>query len=131
MKYLLDTSVLIHSLLAKPKLNHRAISLLGDESLEFHLSVASSWEIVIKSRSGKLLLPDSPAEFLTRAMRIMSLQSLPITQLHALAVGELPHYHRDPFDRMLIAQAREEGLVLLTADRIFDKYKVEQVYCGR
>ena len=131
MKYLLDTSVLIHSLLSRPKLNQRAINLLGDESEEFFLSVASSWEIVSKARSGKLVLPDSAGEFLTRAMRLMSLHSVPITQLHALAVGDLPHHHRDPFDRMLIAQAREEGLVILTADRIFEKYKVEQVYCGR
>lgn len=84
------------------------MSLLRDESVELYLSVASSWEIIIKSGSGKLNLPEEPAEFLTRALGIMSLQSLPITQLHALALGDLP-YHRDPFDRMLIAQAREEG----------------------
>ncbi|MGB7730795.1 MAG: type II toxin-antitoxin system VapC family toxin [Candidatus Acidiferrum sp.] len=131
MKCLLDTSVLSHSLLSQPKLNQRAMSVLRDESVELYLSVASSWEIIIKSRSGKLDLPEEPAEFLTRVLRIMSLQSLQITQLHALAVGDLPPYHRDPFDRMLIAQAREEGLVILTVDRIFEKYKVDQVYCGR
>lgn len=131
MKYLLDTSVLIHSLVSHPKLNQRAIGLLGDESNELYLSAASSWEIVIKARSGKLVLPESPAVFLTRAMRILLLQSLPITQLHALAVGELPPHHRDPFDRMLIAQAREEGLVLLTDDRANERYDVEQFYCGR
>ena len=109
MKYVLDTSVLIHSLLAKPNLSQRAISLLGDENLEFYLSVASCWEIVIKTRSGKLVLPDTPAEFLTRALKLMLLQSLEITRLHALAVGELPDHHRDPFDRMLIAQATSGG----------------------
>jgi PIN domain nuclease of toxin-antitoxin system len=61
----------------------------------------------------------------------MSLRSLDITHLHALAVEDLPNHHRDPFDRMLIAQARTEGLVLLTADRIFEKYKVEQLFCGK
>jgi PIN domain nuclease of toxin-antitoxin system len=130
MKYLLDTSVLIHSLLAKPNLSQRAISLLGDVNLEFYLSVASCWELVIKTRSGKLVLPDTPAEFLTRALKLMLLQSLEITQLHALAVAELPDHHRDPFDRMLIAQANVEGMTLLTSDRVFGKYKVEQFYCG-
>jgi PIN domain nuclease of toxin-antitoxin system len=131
MKYLLDTSVLIHSLLVKPNLSQRAISLLGDQSLEFYLSVASCWEIVIKTRSGKLVLPDTPAEFLTRALKLMLLQSLEITHLHALAVAELPDHHRDPVDRMLIAQANVEGMTLLTLDRVFGKYKVEQFYCGR
>jgi PIN domain nuclease of toxin-antitoxin system len=130
MKYLLDTSVLVHSLLAKPNLSQRAISLLGDENLEFYLSVASCWEIVIKTRSRKLVLPDTPAEFLTRALKLMLLQSLEITHVHALAVGELPDHHRDPFDRMLIAQANVEGMTLLTSDRVFGKYKVEQFYCG-
>jgi PIN domain nuclease of toxin-antitoxin system len=130
MKYLLDTSTLIHSLISQGKLNHRAIRLLGDPSTELFLSVASSWEIVIKARTEKLVLPETPREFLENAVRLMSLQVLPITLLHAVAVGDLPEHHRDPFDRMLIAQAKEEDLVVLTTDRIFEKYKVEQIYCG-
>jgi len=131
MKYLVDTSVLIHSLIAQSKLNQRAISLLSDKSSELYLSAVSSWEITIKVATGKLILPDRPAEFVTRAIRIMSLQSLDITHLHAFAVDTLPNHHRDPFDRMLIAQALAEGMVLLTRDRDFEKYEVEQVYCGR
>jgi PIN domain nuclease of toxin-antitoxin system len=131
MKYLVDTSVLIHSLIAQSKLNHRAINLLTDSSSELYLSAVSSWEITIKVGTGKLVLPEKPAEFVTRAMRTMFLRSLDITHIHALAVDALPDHHRDPFDRMLIAQALAEGMILLTRDRIFEKYEVEQIFCGK
>ena len=131
MKYLLDTNVLIQSLISKPKLNHKALTILEDDSSELYLSVVTAWEIVIKTGTGKLVLPERPAEFVARAMRFMCLQSLDITQSHALATEDLPNYHRDPFDRMLMAQARAEGMVLLTLDRVLEKYKVEQLYCGR
>ena len=131
MKYLVDTSVLIHSLIAQSKLNHRAINLLTDSSSELYLSAVSSWEITIKVGTGKLVLPKKPAEFVTRAMRTMFLRSLDITHIHALAVDALPNHHRDPFDRLLIAQALAEGMVLLTRDRVFEKYEVEQIFCGK
>jgi PIN domain nuclease of toxin-antitoxin system len=131
MKYLLDTSVLIHSLISQPKLNDRALRLLADASSELYLSAVSSWEIAIKAGNGKLVLPERPSQIVAQAMRSMSLRSLDITQVHALAVEDLPNHHRDPFDRMLIAQAQIEGLVLLTADRVFQKYKVEQIFCGK
>ena len=131
MKYLLDTSVLIHSLLSQPKLNRRALNLLADNSSELYLSAASSWEITIKAGAGRLLLPERPAEFVTRATGFMSLRILNITHLHALAVDGLPNHHRDPFDRMLIAQALSEKMTLLTADRVFQHYKVDLIFCGR
>ncbi len=131
MKYLVDTSVLIHSLLSQPKLNQRGLKLLADSSSKLFLSAVSSWEIAIKVGIGKLVLPERPAEFVTRAIRIMSLQSLDITHIHALAVFELPGHHRDPFDRLLIAQAQTEGMTILTDDAIFQKYEVEQIFCGK
>ena len=131
MKYLVDTGVLIHSLVSRPKLNDRALSLIADDSSELYLSAASSWEIAIKANTGKLVLPERPSQVVANAMRLMSLQALDITHLHALAVEDLPNVHPDPFDRMLIAQAKTEQMVLLTADRIFEKYKVELVFCGR
>jgi PIN domain nuclease of toxin-antitoxin system len=131
VKYLLDTNVLIQSLISKPKLNHKVLTILEDDSSELYLSAVTAWEIVIKTGTGKLVLPERPAEFVARATRFMCLQSLDITQSHALATEDLPNYHRDPFDRMLMAQARAEGMVLLTLDRILEKYKVEQLYCGR
>ena len=131
MKYLVDTSVLIHGQLSQPKLNRRALDLLSDNSSELYLSAVSSWEIIIKAGAGKLVLPERPAEFVTRAMQLMSMQSLDITHLHALAVDALPNHHGDPFDRMLIAQALSEQMTLLTADRVFQKYKVDLIFCGK
>ena len=64
-------------------------------------------------------------------MRTLALRSLDITHFHSLAAGELPRHHRDPFDRMLIAQARSETMILLTADSTFTRYDVETVLCGR
>jgi len=131
MRYLVDTSVLIHSLLAHPKLNQRGLKLLSDSSSELFLSAVSSWEIAIKVGTGKLVLPERPAQFVARAMRTMSMQSLDITHTHTLAVFELALHHRDPFDRLLIAQALTEGITILTDDPVFEQYEVEQVYCGR
>lgn len=131
MRYLVDTSVLIQSLLSKPNLNKRALNLLADDSSELYFSAASSWEIVIKVAIGKLVLPEQPSEFVTSAIRLMALESLDITHSHAFAVAALPNHHRDPFDRMLIAQAQVEQLVLLTSDHVFEQYKVKHVFCGR
>jgi len=130
MKYLMDTSVLIHSLISRPKLNHRALELLADNTAELYLSAVSSWEITIKVGTGKLVLPEKSAEFVSRAMRLMSLKPLDITHPHALAVEALPNHHPDPFDRLLIAQALAEKLTLLTADRVFQQYKVDLILCG-
>ena len=130
MKCLLDTGILLHSQIGPLKLNRRAIELLEDVSSEIYISAASSWEITIKVGTGKLRLPEAPSEFVIRAIQLMSLQSLDITHGHVAALEKLPNYHRDPFDRMLVAQARTEGLVLLTADRNLAKYPVETIWCG-
>jgi PIN domain nuclease of toxin-antitoxin system len=130
MKYLVDTSVLIQSLISRPKLNQKALNLLADDSSELYFSAASTWEITIKAAIGKLTLPEQPSEFVTAAIRLMALRSLDITHTHAFALEALPNHHRDPFDRMLIAQAQTEQLVLLTSDHVFERYKVDYVFCG-
>lgn len=130
MKYLLDTGVVIHNLITRTRLNKRALELLADDTSELYVSAASSWEITIKAATGKLILPQPPSEFVGHAIRLMSLQSLDITHSHVAALEKLPNYHRDPFDRMLIAQAQAEELVLLTSDRNFERYPVETFWCG-
>ncbi|MGH8336848.1 MAG: type II toxin-antitoxin system VapC family toxin, partial [Gammaproteobacteria bacterium] len=72
-----------------------------------------------------------PAAFIPEVIRGMDMRALDITLEHAIEAGRLPRYHRDPFDRMLIAQARMEKMVLLTADRTFQKYGVEMMLCGK
>jgi PIN domain nuclease of toxin-antitoxin system len=131
VKYLLDTNVFLWSSGAPEKLNREAAAILSSATSEAYLSAASSWEIAIKFALRALKLPSSPSQFVPDAMRILSLRSLEISHFHCLAAGALPVYHRDPFDRMLIAQAGAENLVLLTADRVFAKYDVETIFCGK
>jgi PIN domain nuclease of toxin-antitoxin system len=131
VKYLLDTSVFLWSAGAPEKLNKQATSLLSSNASELYLSAASSWEIAIKFALGSLTLLKPPSEFIPHAMRALALRSLDITHFHSLAAGELPRHHQDPFDRMLVAQARSETMVLLTADSTLTRYDVETVFCGK
>lgn len=91
-------------------------------------SVASGWEIAIKHGLGKLPLPKPPAEYLPNRLRATGSSVLDITMAHALEIAELPLHHRDPFDRLLVAQARVEGLPILTADKQLIAYDVELVF---
>ena len=130
MKYLLDTSVFLWALAAPGKLNRRARNLLSNEREGLFLSAASSWEISLKFGLGKLELPEPPAKYVPKWMLNWGIRALDISHLHALAVGELPPHHQDPFDRILIVQATTEDMVLLTADRMFEKYSVKILWCG-
>ena len=131
MRYLLDTTVFVWLLKEPEKLNRRALDLLEDERQDVFLSSVTSWELAIKSAIGKLTLPKKLDELLSEIFQNFSFQPLPITHAHSLAVGELALHHRDPFDRMLIAQARSEKLLLMTADDSFEKYPVEILWCGK
>jgi PIN domain nuclease of toxin-antitoxin system len=131
VKYLLDTNVFLWGAATPDKLNQQAAALLSSVASELYLSAATSWEIAIKFALGSLPLPEPPPQFVPHTMRAMLLRPLDITHLHSVAVGELPLHHRDPFDRMLIAQARSESMVLLTADSAFRKYDVETIFCGK
>lgn len=131
MKYLLDTSVFLWCTGASEKLNVEARRLLTASTSELYLSAASSWEIAIKFAIGSLKLRNPPSEFVPQAMRALALKPLEITHFHALAAGELPTHHRYPFDRMLIAQARAELMVLMTGDHTFKQYEVKVVYCRK
>jgi len=131
VNYLLDTSVALWSVVEEHKLNARARGLLSSAESVLYLSAASVWEVTIKYSLRELPLHEEPETFVPELIQAMGLHTLAINHTHAIEAGRLPGHHRDPFDRMLIAQARTEGMVLLTSDRIFRKYEVEQVYCGR
>lgn len=130
MKFLLDTSVLLWSVADRRKLNSRALRILSLAGSNLYLSSASVWEIAIKYAIGRLPLHVEPEQFVSEVQRKTGMRPLDIDQRHAIEAGRLPRHHGDPFDRMLIAQARTEKMVLLTADRIFQSYEVEQEYCG-
>jgi PIN domain nuclease of toxin-antitoxin system len=123
-RVLLDTHVFLF-LAANPKRVPPAIQRAVNDAEERYLSAASAWEIAVKAQLGKLRLPEAPAKYVRSRASKMMLVSLPVTQAHALRVYSLPMHHRDPFDRLLIAQALEEQLTLLTVDRKILRYDVE------
>jgi PIN domain nuclease of toxin-antitoxin system len=124
LRVLLDTHSWLWMVGESGRLADSSRGLLREPSNELFLSAASAWEMAIKYAAGKLRLPQPPAALITQWMAEVRMGALPILHAHALRAGELPLHHRDPFDRLLIAQAQIEGLIVLTADRVFAKYDV-------
>lgn len=125
MKLLLDTQCWLWMLMAPERFTATTRALLVAPENELYLSAASSWEIAIKYALGKLRLPGLPGEVVPGLMARSGVVPLPVHHAHALHVAQLPPHHRDPFDRLLVAQAQLEGLPILTADRSFRPYEVE------
>ena len=126
MKILLDTSIFLWGLSAPEKLSVTARKAVA--SSERLLSVASIWEVLIKVRIGKLPLPAPAGDYLTTQMRANGVSVLSIKLAHVLQIERLQLHHRDPFDRMLIAQGIEEDLPIVTADPAFSRYPVEVIW---
>ena len=131
MRYLLDTVVWLWSLDAVERINATGREILESGEKEIYFSAATAWEVSIKASLGKLKLPAAPYTCVTGFTEKQSLRSLPITSLHAVKVYDLAPHHRDPFDRLIIAQAVVEEMTVLTADRNFEKYPVDIVWCGK
>ena len=98
---------------------------------DIYLSAASAWEIAIKAALGNLRLPTAPTRYVPDRLARQGIHPLPVSLTHGLKVYDLPLHHADPFDRLIIAQASVEQMTILTSDRIFEKYPVEIVWCGR
>lgn len=120
MKYLLDTNILLWSLDEDKKLGNTIKSIISDPKNEIYVSIVSCWEISIKAKIKKLPLKTT----LQVVFDNIQFDFLNITLEHILGVYDLPLHHKDPFDRMLIAQAKAENMILLTSDPKFKKYKV-------
>ncbi|MFD3403497.1 type II toxin-antitoxin system VapC family toxin [Kribbella sp. NPDC058693] len=118
-RLLLDTHVLIWWLQASPELSDDLRNRI-DTELDVYVSAASVWELSIKQAAGKIKLPDDLREWIERG----GLSELPISMAHADVAGRLPPIHRDPFDRMLVAQALVERLTLVTRDELIQRYDV-------
>jgi PIN domain nuclease of toxin-antitoxin system len=111
------------------RLSPDARARLESSETRLYLSAASGWEMAIKQKLGRLEL-GGPAELVIPELMLRSdVTPLPITHQHGLRAGALPSHHRDPFDRMLIAQAQLEELPLMTADAAFAAYEVERIAC--
>ena len=125
MKLLLDTHIFIWWADQPEKLSNAVLSALEDEANELLLSVASVWEMQIKIQLGKLKLRLPLKALVKNQQETNNLTVLPVTLTHVLAVGDLPFHHKDPFDRLLIAQSIQEDLTLVTADSQFSAYSVK------
>ena len=125
---LLDTQVFLWMHAAPQRLSDSAKSILVDPAREVRFSAVSSWEIAIKHSLGRLDLPEPPAAYVPSRIASAGLTAMSIEHSHTLQAGALPLNHRDPFDRLLIAQARELGIPLMTSDPVFDRYDVEVIW---
>jgi PIN domain nuclease of toxin-antitoxin system len=126
MKILIDTHVLLWGLQSEAKLSRRVRALLP--AADVWISVASLWEIIAKVQVGKLALPTPLGDYLTAKLTANGVSVLPLTFDHVKRLEELPLHHRDPFDRILIAQSLNESMPLVSADPQFEKYSVELIW---
>jgi len=125
---LLDTHSMLWFFWDDPKLATKAKAAIEDPQNRKLVSVASCWEIAIKVGLGKLDLGESSSSFLAREIASNNFDLLPIQIEHVTAVENLAHHHRDPFDRLLVAQAQSETLSLISCDTIFDQYGVLRIW---
>jgi PIN domain nuclease of toxin-antitoxin system len=127
MRLLLDTHAFLLAISSPELLTAKGRRLLTDPEVERWVSAVSLWEIAIKIHIGKLAMP-LERSFYAQHLRALNAQTLAVDLRHSLALFGLPLHHRDPFDRLLIAQAQEEGLTLLTRDEAFKAYEVATVW---
>ncbi len=123
MRLLLDTHVALWVVSEPDALSATARKAILDAE-EIRLSVVSPWELVIKSALGKIVLNRTVEDICRELEREFAAQSLAVTLAHVLEVGRLAPHHGDPFDRLLIAQARVDGLIIVTRDHVFADYGV-------
>lgn len=128
MRVLLDTHALLWWLAGDKSLSRRARLVIADEDNEIFVSAASAWEVSTKHRVGKLPGAGPLVVDFAREVRQQGFSELPITLDHGQVAGALPGVHRDPFDRMLVAQAREEKMALVSNDAVFDTFGVERIW---
>jgi len=128
MRLLLDTHTLIWMASQDDKLSEKAKALILDTDNELFLSVASIWEMSIKASLGKLMLQQPIEQIITEQVQTNGLQLINIETTHALAVSTLPWHHRDPFDRLIMAQSQLENLTILGCDTAMDPYDIKRLW---
>ena len=128
MRVLLDTSTFLWWITDSDRLGERVRQVLTDEQNEVWFSVASGWEIVIKAGLGRVSFTKDPEEFIPEQISANGFQILPIQLRHALKISALPSVHRDPFDRLLVAQALVEDLTILSGDSRIAAYPVDVLW---
>ncbi len=127
-RYLMDTHCWLWANLQPESLSSAVNDIITDTENEVIFSVISTWEISIKHRLGKLNLPSEPVEYIPSRLAINQVSVLSIRLAHALRVSQLPLHHNDPFDRLIIATAQTEGLVIITIDEQILQYDVKTIW---
>ncbi len=128
MEILLDTCTFLWLTNDAPELSKQARNLFQDTNNAIFLSSVSVWEIVVKNKLGKLPLPDKPELFIQEQCEKHFIENISLNNKEIFHLTSLPNYHRDPFDRMLICQAIEHDLILLTSDELIIQYPVKTAW---
>ena len=128
MNFLLDTHAFLWFITDDPALSAKARSVIADGENEVWLSAASAWEITVKYGLGKLPLPDEPDRYVPLMRSRSGIELLPIGEVEVCQVHKLPPHHRDPFDRIIVAQANCHGMVIVTDDAMIGRYPVRTLW---
>jgi PIN domain nuclease of toxin-antitoxin system len=127
VRMLLDTHTFLWAISDDPRLSRRAAQIFIGPS-DLWLSVVSVWEILIKVNKGQIPIPDPAGPYLMKKLAENRIDLLPITLDHVLKIEAIPMHHRDPFDRMLIAQSMDEDWPIITSDPMFKKYPIRVIW---
>jgi PIN domain nuclease of toxin-antitoxin system len=130
MRFLLDTHTWLWAVSAPERLRHEGAKLIEDAANTVVFSAVSALEIAIKVSLGKLKLPVPASDFVSSRVDALGMAVLPVYVTHALRVASLPQHHKDPFDRLLVAQCQIERLPLMTADTALTAYDIEIIWIG-
>jgi PIN domain nuclease of toxin-antitoxin system len=128
VKALLDTHTFLWWVLDSSELSVAGRALIMDSRNELFVSAVSAMEIAIKSRRGRLALPEPPESYVPSRLASEGFLAMPVEIVHALRLARLPDIHRDPFDRLLVAQAQVEGIPIVTSDPAIAQYDIETIW---
>ncbi len=128
MNLLLDTHAFLWWVTDDPQLSATVRTLITDPDNTIFFSVVSAWEIVIKAQSGKLMLPEPAATYIPSRLETNRFITQSVDLAHVLKIASLPAHHRDPFDRLLIAQSQVEQIPIATIDSLITQYSVEVIW---
>jgi PIN domain nuclease of toxin-antitoxin system len=128
MRAILDTHTFLWWITDSDELSQKAREIIADAQNELFVSAASTWEIAIKAQLGRLEFVGDPERVIPEQLSLNAVEGLPVQISHALHVYHLPQHHRDPFDHLLIAQARLEEIPIITKDPVISQYDVETIW---
>ena len=128
MQYLLDTHVFLWMAADPDKLSPKAREIVKEKNNQLYLSAASGWEIALLDKLNRIKLPDQSRRFIPEAMQRLSVWPIPIGFSTAISAAILPMIHRDPFDRIIIAEAEKEKMAVITKDKKFAEYGIQSLW---